>query len=43
VPMKILCLHVKREHIGEQSTQVARYLLNCISAKISSRCGCIVP
>jgi len=23
VPMKILWLHVKREHVGEQSTQVA--------------------
>jgi hypothetical protein len=41
VPVKILRLQVKREDVGKQSTQVARYLLDRIPAQIGSGC-CIV-
>jgi hypothetical protein len=42
VPMKVLRLYIKREDIGEQSTQVARYFFNGIPAKIRWRCCFIV-
>jgi hypothetical protein len=42
VPVKVLRLHVKREHVRNQSTQIARYLLNGIPAKIGSCCCYLV-
>ena len=42
VPVKVLRLYVKREDVGKQSTQVARYFFNGIPAKIRWRCCFIV-
>src|SRR5437867_4649306 len=38
VPVKVLCLHVKREDIRKQLTQVACDLLDCIPTEIGWRC-----
>jgi hypothetical protein len=34
VPVKILGFHIQREHIGEQSAQIARYFFNRVAAQI---------
>jgi hypothetical protein len=39
VPVKVLRLYVKREDVGKQSTQVARYFFNGIPAEIGWRCS----
>src|SRR5918996_5343732 len=38
MPVKVLRLHVKREHVRKQSTQVTRYFLNRIPAEIRWCC-----
>src|SRR5690242_14511103 len=47
VPMKVLRLHVQREHVREQPSQVAGNLLNRVAAEISRRlfasfCHCLI-